>query len=266
VSAPYRSLDDVVDGLGTLEADLRAREDRRSIFVTLYGIVSVAMRDQAASGAFDDPSWVQRYAVGFANLYREAFERYEAGDRANLAKAWRLAFDAAGGGRTLVLQDLLLGVNAHVNHDLPYALTGVSIDPDRASRYRDHTAVNRILASVTDRATARIAALYAPGLSGLDDCAGEIDELLSRFSLEVARESAWESALGLANARGEVERQIVMTVIGSRAAAMAKLLLAPSLSPTARSICARLERGLSWAKLAAVIRSVEKEAEERAEK
>jgi len=250
-SEPYRTLDDVVLGLGRWEAELRARQDRRCMFLTLYGVVSAEMRHQVAAGAFEDPAWVHRYAVAFANLYREAFEAYDAGRRDSVPKAWRLCFDAAAGGRTLVLQDVFLGVNAHVNNDLAYALSGVSIDPDRASRYRDHAAVNAVLGAVTERATTRLASLYAPGLTSLDDCAGQLDEMLSMFSLEVARESAWESALGLTNARADVERRIVMKLIGSRAAVMSRLLLAPSLSPSAVAACSRLEQGTPWLTLLA---------------
>jgi len=252
-SAPYRTLDEVVAGLGRLEAELRDRQDRRCMFLTLYRVVSSEMRRQVAAGAFDDPEWVHRYAVAFANLYREAFEAYEAGQRGRVPRAWLLCFDAATSRRTLVLQDVFLGVNAHVNHDLAYALFGVSIDPDRARRYRDHAAVNRVLGSVTERATMQLASLYAPGLTGLDHCAGELDEMISLFSLEVARESAWESALGLANARGEIERGVVMKLIGSRAAVMSRLLLAPSLSPTALGVCSRLEQGTPWLTLAAAV-------------
>ena len=183
-SAPFRTLDDVVNGLSALESDLRDRQDRRCMFLTLYRVVSSEMRSQVEAGAFDDPEWVHRYAVAFANLYREAFDAYDAGQRGRVPKAWLLCFDAAAAGRTLVLQNVFLGVNAHVNHDLAYALFGVSIDPDRARRYRDHSAVNRVLGSVTERATTQLASLYAPGLTALDDCAGELDEMLSMFSLE----------------------------------------------------------------------------------
>jgi len=252
-TTPYRTLDEVVDGFEQLERDLRQRRDRRSIFLTLYRVVSTEMRQQVAAGAFEDAAWVHRYAVGFANLYRQAFEDYEAGRRQQVPRAWQLAFEAGTTGRTLVLQDVFLGVNAHVNHDLAYALFGVSIDPDRAARYRDHAAVNRVLGSVTDRATTQLASLYAPGLTDLDECAGELDEMLSLFSLEVARESAWESALGLANARGDVERGVVMKLIGARAAVMSRLLLAPSLSPTAMRVCRRLEEGTPLLTLLAAI-------------
>ena len=156
-----------------------------------------------------------------------------------MPKSWRLCFDAAVAGTGLVLQDVLLGVNAHVNHDLPLALSTISIEPDRAQRYRDHSAVNAVLASVTERATERLAATYAPGLAAMDDCAGSIDEMLSAFSLEVARESAWEGAVSLANARNAFERELVSRLMATRAAAVARLLLAPSHNPRFIAACRR---------------------------
>jgi hypothetical protein len=242
----YSTLDDVVQDLTALEARLRSREDRRCIFVTLYGVVSAEMRDRVALKAFNDPAWVHRYAVTFASLYRRAFDAYEAGRIADVPKAWRFCFDAAAAGNGLVLQDMLLGVNAHVNNDLPLALERVSIGPNRNNRRRDHNAVNAVLAAVTERATQRIAALYAPGLTAMDNCAGELDEMVSLFSLENARDSAWESAVTLTNARDAVERQLAGRLVSARASVMARLLLAPSRNGPFMSACRRLEQGTSW--------------------
>ena len=248
MSAAYRSLDEVVTGLSALEKRFRAEHDRRAIFLTLYGVVSAEMRDRVAQRAFEDNEWVHRYAVAFANLYRQAQEAYDAGDMQQVPKAWRLCFDAARAGSGLVLTDMLLGVNAHVNHDLPYALHGISIEPDRQKRYRDHSAVNAVLGAVTERATQQIAGLYAPGIAGLDHVAGDLDEMFSAFSLEVGRESAWESALSLANARGDFDRSRAMTLIGIRAATLARVLLAPSLKPPLILACRRIEDGGAWLK------------------
>lgn len=239
-------MDEVVDGLRRLEEDFLRRGDRRSIFLTLYGTVSAEIRERLTQRFFADVDWVHRYAVAFANLYREALEHDEAGRTRNVPKSWQLCFDAARGGTGLVLQDMLLGVNAHVNHDLPFALSVVSIDPDRDARYRDHAAVNAVLASVAGRATERIAELYAPGLRTMGEAAGQIDELLSTFSLEAARESAWESAISLANARTAIERRLTARLIESRAAVMARLLRAPSRTPAFMALCRHLESGPEW--------------------
>src|SRR5215510_10814405 len=252
---PYRTLDDVVDGLGTLESQFRRQRDRRAIFLTLYGIVSAEMRERVAQRAFHDNDWVHRYAVTFANLYRQALEQFEAGRLEELPKAWRLCFNAAAAGTGLVLQDMFLGVNAHVNNDLPSALVQVGIDPDRPQRYADHSAVNAVLGAVTERATQRIAALYAPGITALDNCAGQLDELVTMFSLDVARESAWDAAVSLANARSSFERELSRRLIAARAAVMARLLLSPSTNPTLVAACRRLEQDCDVAALIAEARS-----------
>jgi hypothetical protein len=243
---PYRTLDDVVNGLAAIEAGFLRQRDHRSIFATLYGVVSAEIRSRVAAGAFEDPPWVHRYAVSFANLYQQALLLWEDGSRATAPKAWRLAFEAAAGENGFVLQHLLLGINAHVNHDLPYAIDGIGIGADREARYRDHSAVNAVLAAVTERATQRIASLYAPGLAVADECAGQLDEVLSLFSLSVARDSAWESALALANARTPRERSFSMSLIGARAAGMARLLLAPSSNRVLVEACRRVEAGPEW--------------------
>jgi hypothetical protein len=246
MSAPYRTLDDVVNGLAALEVRFQQLNDRRAIFVTLYGVVSAEMRARVERRAFADNDWVHRYAVGFANLYREALAAYEERDLGRVPKAWRLTFDAAAGGGGLVLQDLLLGVNAHINNDLSLALATVSIDPDRPARYRDHSAVNAVLAAVTERATARLATAYAPGLTSVDDCAGQLDEMIAAFSLEVARDSAWEAAVSIANARDQLGRALVGRLISTRAAALARLLLAPSRNAKLVATCRRIEQGTGW--------------------
>ena len=246
VIAIYQTLDDVVAGFSSLERHFRTRQDRRSIFLTLYGVVSAEMRDRLASRVFVDAVWVERYAVAFANLYREALEAYDAGRTTAVPRAWRRCFDTAATGNSLVLQDVLLGVNAHVNNDLAFALDRVSLSPDRDSRRRDHNAVNEVLSGVTQRATERLASLYAPGIATMDHAAGEIDELVSRMSLGAARDSAWESACALADARGPVERGLAAARVSARASVMARLLLAPSRRPVLIATCRRLEEESNW--------------------
>ena len=251
---PWSTLDDVVTELSALEQRFLEREDRRAIFATLYGVVSAEMRERVARGAFLDPAWVHRYAVTFANLYRDALDAYDEARTSQVPRAWRLCFDAAAAGTGFVLQELLLGINAHVNNDLPIALNRVTLDPDREARRRDHNAVNEVLAAVTDRATVRLAALYAPGLVTLDECAGELDEMIALFSLQTARDSSWESAVAFANASHPTERALVTSLVSRRAALMARLLLAPSRNAAFVDACRRLEQRVGVHALAADVR------------
>jgi hypothetical protein len=242
--SPYRTLDDVVTGLAALEQAALANRDRRAIFLTVYGQMSREMQRLIGLGVFRNNDWVARYTVGFANIYREAYHAYDAGQP--VVKAWRIAFDAARAGAALVSQDLLLGINAHINHDLALALENVAIDPDREDRLADHTAVNEVLRSLTDAVSERISQLYAPGLTVVDACAGTLDEDVSNFSLSIARENAWEAAVALANARSELERRAIRRLLDVRASAVARLILVPNLNPIVLSACRRIEEGRWW--------------------
>ena len=241
---PFVTLDDVVEGLGALEAHYIALHDRRAIFLTVYGLMSREMKRGIEQGVFHDGDWVLRYTVRFANYYREAVAGYERGAR--IPKSWQIAFSAASEPAGLVLQDMLLGINAHVNHDLALALTDVSIEPDRAARHRDHVRVNEVLRSLTDVVADRVSELYARGLAGVDACAGLLDEEVTNFSFEIARENAWESAVALTNARLEIERLAVRRLLDIRAAAMARLIRLPNRKPELLAACRRVEDGGWW--------------------
>jgi hypothetical protein len=159
-------------------------------------------------------------------------------------RSWRIAFETADNASGLVLQDLLLGVNAHINHDLALALVEAGFDPDRDRGYRDHSAVNRILADLTNASQDKIAALYAPGLAAADALAGSLDEVASAFSIEHARENAWRHAVYLASARGVIEERLVKTGLDLQSAVLARLILAPvRMVPGLRAAFATVEQG-----------------------
>jgi hypothetical protein len=241
---PFVTLDEVVEGLGALEAHYIALQDRRAIFLTVYGLMSREMKRGIEQGVFNDGDWVTRYTVRFANYYREAVAGYEGGTR--IPKSWQIAFSATQEPDGLVLQDVLLGINAHVNHDLALALTDVSIEPDRAARHQDHVRVNEILRSLTDVVADRVSELYAEGLAGVDACAGLLDEEVTNFSFEIARENAWASAVALTHARLEIERAAFRRLLDVRAAAVARLIRLPSLKPELLAACRRAEDGGWW--------------------
>jgi hypothetical protein len=142
------------------------------MFLTLYGVVSSGDAPRSRRGPSRIRQWVHRYAVAFANLYREAFEPTTPADRRRGAEGVAALFDAAASGRTLVLQDVFLGVNAHVNHDLAYALVGVSIDPDRAQPLSRSCGGQRGPRRGDRTAPRRAGQPVCPGLTALDDCAG----------------------------------------------------------------------------------------------
>ena len=69
---------------------------------------------------------MERWDVAFAELYLTALDLHLSGGTPS--RPWRLAFDAPDDLPALRL--VLLGINAHVNYDLPQALLAVITDED----------------------------------------------------------------------------------------------------------------------------------------
>ncbi len=225
IETPWTTVDDVARGLTDLEAALLARRDRRAIFVSAYRQITLELQRRIDANEFRDPQWVARYLVAFANLYRQALRDYDAGELARVPSAWKLAFDTAATGQELVIQDLILGINAHINHDLPVALYQVGIDPERLSRWEDHTAVNLALVEATGEVQDRIAAVYASGLGVLDKALDGLDETLTGFSFVAARDNAWHMGVALVDI-GDVQRNQLRETIDRHASVVGRLVLA----------------------------------------
>ena len=188
-------------------APMRATSDERRHFLSVYARMTRAVRDELARGGFVDAEWTERWDLAFADLYLEALERWD--DDGSAPGPWQVAFEAAGSGpRVPPVRHVLLGINAHVNYDLPQALVSVIDDDDFdnslliARRAADHRHIDDILASRVSDEDKLLRAEERPG----DRTA--LDRLLTPFNrsgtkrfLKEAREKVWRNAATLSRAR-----------------------------------------------------------------
>jgi hypothetical protein len=164
----YDSTDSARRGLVTLERALHAEHDRRAIFLTAYVVITREIKRHLRQKFFQDNVWVTRYVVRAANLYRQVLADFEYDNLEAVPKCWMISFTTSKNGTGSLVQDLLLGLNTHLNHDLSLALDGVSIDPSRSVRYQDCALVNEAWSAATSLLSEHLAALYVPGLRFLE--------------------------------------------------------------------------------------------------
>ena len=105
--------------LETMPPDL----DTQRTFLATYRRTTVAVGEQVEQGRFEDPAWVGRWDVAFADLYVSALESRVAGRE--VPRPWRLVFAAPQD--LPPLRRLLLGINAHIT-------SKVGVDPVRRAR------------------------------------------------------------------------------------------------------------------------------------
>jgi hypothetical protein len=174
-------------------------------------------RDQI--GFFSDPGWVNREDAVLAQLYFDAYDSWATGARHRTPGAWLVALDAGRGRRVTAAGNVLLGMNAHINRDLPYALAAVGlIRPDGTSRKPDHDKVNDFLALVMAPLLTELSTRFDPyGLAG-----GLPPDTVLRLIVDW-REQAWRNAERLVSAPGPIARALVAAEIEAAATAQAVL-------------------------------------------
>lgn len=245
VSAPFSSVSDVEERLTRAEAYLRDRGDRRAVFLTVYRRMTEAVGSAIDDGAFADPEWAATYLVTFANHYRRALIAFERRAFGSLPRPWLIGFVAGARGETLVAQDALLGINAHINYDLTYTLEEIGIDPDRGAKRADHVLINRILARLVQSVQDALVETYdAVGVAGIDRLLDPLDDRLALLGLEESRAFAWRNAVLLADLPAWAAERYVGWRTRTVSTGAAALVLAPRADADTRRLLRDAEDGV----------------------
>ncbi|HRC86462.1 MAG TPA: DUF5995 family protein, partial [Thermoanaerobaculia bacterium] len=214
-----RSIDEVLQALDGIIASARQQQSRLGFFAALYRKVTARVKAGIAQGYFADGPRMERLDVVFANRYLGALARWQEEKRPT--EAWQLAFSAAEKWRPILLQHLLLGINAHINLDLGIAAATVAPGAELASLQDDFERINEILFSLVAGVEA-VVGRVSPAIAWLDRLGGRIGQELVRFSLEVARDEAWTFAQDLARVGHQQWSSLIelrdheTTVVGQR--------------------------------------------------
>ncbi|MGH9022026.1 MAG: DUF5995 family protein [Acidimicrobiia bacterium] len=149
-------------------------------------------------------------------LYLSALRELQQGDRTT--RCWEICFAAGAERRPIILQHLILGINAHINLDLGVAAAEVAPAGALPGLRRDFDRINEILALLVGQVQRDIGAL-SPWIALLDRVSGHHDERMIKFSMEVARTDAWRFGVELA----PLDRRDWGGPIGARDASIARL-------------------------------------------
>ncbi len=198
-----RMIDALIERMKELLEPMEAARDPKRIFHATYLRTTIAVADEIKRpGGFADPEWTERWDVAFADLYLEALEQVQAGTQPS--RPWATAFAARRG--LPALNRLLLGMNAHINYDLPQALLAVITDEEFddaeliARREADHKAIDDILASRVSAEGDELSGIAGPG-SLVDRLLKPFNESGTRRFLREARQKVWANAMSLSQAR-----------------------------------------------------------------
>lgn len=226
-------LDEVIDWS-------RAQNSRIGYFAALYRKVTLSVKQGIENGRFEDGPRMEQLDVIFANRYLEAFRQYQ--ERSWPTESWTYAFASARKRRLIVLQHLLLGMNAHINLDLGIAAARVSPGPELPSLRNDFDTINRILASLVDEVQTDLGKIW-PGVSLALRVVKLSDDIIINFSMKKARNTAWQIATELAPLSLDEQEQIIAQ-LDRKTRRLAEVVVLPGPLTAAALVGIRLrERG-----------------------
>jgi len=191
---PENPIDGVIRRLTAIIERSAAAESRLGYFAALYRRVTATVL--AEIDTFEDPARMTRLDVVFAGRYLDALAAFQGGGQPS--KSWAVAFQAAADPEPIVLQHLLLGMNAHINLDLGIAAAAIAPGAALAGLYGDFLKINAILASLVRTVMSELSQV-SPLLGLLEQVVGTGDDLqIANFGMDAARDWAWSFAEVLA--------------------------------------------------------------------
>jgi len=235
-----KNIDHVIEALDHIIEYSVQKDDTSGYFAALYHKVTVKVKDGIAENIFDDGFRMERLDVVFAKRYIDAWIDWQNGRK--VTQSWRVAFESSMRFRPIVLQHLLMGMNAHINLDLGISAAQIMKGENIALLHRDFNKINAVLASMVHEVQSDLAEIW-PNLNKVLKLSGKADDFLIDFSMKLARDGAWKFANVLANA-DPLQLASLIEDRDKKIVAKANLVLSPGILPSILFFVIRLgERG-----------------------
>ncbi|MCB1985225.1 MAG: hypothetical protein H6936_06000 [Burkholderiales bacterium] len=149
---------------------------------------------------------MERLDVIFANRYIHACYQYQSAQTPT--QSWVRAFDTTERWWPIVLQHLLMGMNAHINLDLGIA-AAETVPPEELQNLKDDfEKINQVLASLVGSVQDELAEIW-PILGILNRYLGSVEKAIINFSMEKARDAAWSFAEELSPLTAELRGKAI---------------------------------------------------------
>ena len=240
ISEQITTIDEVIVVLADIIQKSEQTNDPAGFFAALYQKVTIKVKEGIAVGSFDDGPRMEQLDVAFARRYIDAYFSFKKGE--TTSHSWQKAFDFTTHYQPIVLQHLLLGINAHINLDLGVAANEISKGGNIADLENDFNLINEILSSLVHDVEEDLSKVW-PTLKLILKLAGKVDDFMVDFSMKLARDGAWKFANQL-SASPDNQIQSLIEVRDQRVTAKASIVTNPGTITTIVLFIIRvMERG-----------------------
>ena len=190
------SIDEVIYILDKIILESENNSDTIGYFSALYRKVTIKVKEGINNNFFDDGPRMEKLDVVFANRFLKAYYLHR--NKEPITNSWRKVFDLSTKYWPIVLQHLLMGMNAHINLDLGIAAVEVSGSNNINDLENDFNKINEILSSLVIDVQQDLGKIW-PTFKAVLKLTGKMDDFLVDFSMKLARDGAWKFAKSIAD-------------------------------------------------------------------
>lgn len=220
----------IVSRMQSLILQWERDQNPQAFFLRCYQMMTRNMLAAIDNREFQDPAWVHRLLHLFAQYYFGALDAYWQ-QPSDAPLVWELAHNTALTSQASPLQNLMLGINAHINYDLVLTMVDL-LKPEwqalstaqRASRYADYSLVNEIIARTIDAVQDDVLEPAMPLMRIVDKLMGPCDEYLVSGVLTRWRETVWQNTCQVLDASTEDEQRSLLQQVEKDALRLGRVI------------------------------------------
>jgi len=191
-STQIKSINQVISTLDEIISETEKNENPLGYFAALYQNVTIKVKEGIQNNFFEDGPRMEKLDIIFAKRYIDAYYAWQKNEE--LSKSWQKAFKLSDDYWPIVLQHLLIGMNAHINLDLGIAAAEVSKNRNINDLEDDFNKINEVLSSLVNEVQNDLANMW-PTLKKILQKTKKVDDFMVDFSMELARNGAWKFAV-----------------------------------------------------------------------
>jgi hypothetical protein len=191
-----KSIDEVISTLENIIKKSQTNNDPLGYFAALYLKVTKKVKEGIDNNFFDDNKRMEKLDIIFASRYLDAYFAWQ--EKEKVTSSWEIAFEYSTHYWPIVLEHLLLGMNAHISLDLGIAAAQVSEGKNIDDLQNDFNKINEILSSLVDEVENELAEIW-PTFKLILKWTKMVDNYLVDFSMKLARDGAWSFAKKIAD-------------------------------------------------------------------
>ncbi len=221
---PTSTIDQVIAALDEIISSAEQNNDPLGYFAVLYRRVTIKVKEGITEGFFDNGPRMEQLDVVFAKRYLDAYYAYH--NNQPVTQSWQVAFNLSKNYWPIVMQHLLIGINAHINLDLGIAAAEISKGKDIHALEEDFNKINTILSALVDEVQTNLTYIWSP-LRWFLAKTGKLDDHLVDFSMKIARNGAWKFATEMADQENK-DREDMIRVRDEKVARKAKIIMRPT--------------------------------------